>query len=77
MNLDLAPEEQRLFAEVQGLYLPLLNAGLADCSVVLMAPGEDKLKEVLPTLDSHKGQAIRALPRSRFYRYGSTGREKH
>ena len=39
----------------------IVELALLGCSVVLMARNEDKLKEVLPTLDSRKGQAHQYL----------------
>ena len=62
MNLDLTGKTALVCGSTQGLgYASAVELALLGCSVVLMARNEDKLKEVLPTLDSRKGQAHQYL----------------
>ena len=62
MNLDLTGKTALVCGSTQGLgYASAVELALLGCSVVLMARNEDKLKEVLPTLDSRKGQAYQYL----------------
>lgn len=62
MNLDLTGKTALVCGSTQGLgYASAVELALLGCSVVLMARNEDKLKEVLPTLDRRKGQAHQHL----------------
>ncbi len=62
MNLDLTGKTALVCGSTQGLgYASAVELALLGCSVVLMARNEDKLKEVLPTLDSRKGQSHQYL----------------
>ena len=62
MNLDLTGKTALVCGSTQGLgYASAVELALLGCSVVLMARNEDKLKELIPTLDSRKGQTHRYL----------------
>lgn len=57
MNLDLTNKTALVCGSTQGLgYASAVELALLGCQVVLMARNEDKLKEVVKTLDSSKGQ---------------------
>ncbi len=57
MNLDLSDKTALVCGSTQGLgYASAAELALLGCSVVLMARNEEKLKEVLKTLDHSKGQ---------------------
>lgn len=62
MNLDLTGKTALVCGSTQGLgYASAVELALLGCSVVLMARNEDKLKELIPTLDSRNGQAHQYL----------------
>jgi len=57
MNLDLTGKTAVVCGSTQGLgYASAVELALLGCTVVLMARNEDKLKEVLKTIDRPKGQ---------------------
>jgi len=57
MNLDLTNKTALVCGSTQGLgYASAVELALLGCHVVLMARNENKLKEVLATLDVSKGQ---------------------
>ncbi len=57
MNLDLTGKTALVCGSTQGLgYACALELALLGCSVVLMARNEEKLMEVVQTLDTSKGQ---------------------
>ncbi|MEP7238984.1 MAG: SDR family oxidoreductase [Ferruginibacter sp.] len=57
MNLDLTKKTALVCGSTQGLgYASAVELALLGCNVVLMARNEDKLKEIVKTLDSSKGQ---------------------
>lgn len=57
MNLDLSKKTALVCGSTQGLgYASAAELALLGCNVVLMARNEDKLKEVLKTLDQTKEQ---------------------
>ncbi|MFM6925747.1 MAG: SDR family oxidoreductase [Ferruginibacter sp.] len=57
MNLDLTNKTALVCGSTQGLgYASAVELALLGCNVILMARNEDKLKEVVKTLDSSKGQ---------------------
>lgn len=57
MNLDLTNKTALVCGSTQGLgYASAIELALLGCTVVLMARNEDKLKEVVKTLNSSKGQ---------------------
>lgn len=57
MNLDLTGKTAVVCGSTQGLgYASAVELALLGCSVVLMARNEEKLKEVLKTIDRSKGQ---------------------
>jgi 3-oxoacyl-[acyl-carrier protein] reductase len=66
MNLDLTGKTAVVCGSTQGLgYASALELALLGANIVLMARNEEKLKEVLPSLDSSKGQQA-SIPGSRF-----------
>lgn len=57
MNLDLSKKTALVCGSTQGLgYASAVELALLGCNIVLMARNEDKLKEVLKTLDQTKEQ---------------------
>jgi len=57
MNLDLSDKTALVCGSTQGLgYASAVELALLGCNVVLMARNEDKLKEVVKTLDHSKAQ---------------------
>ncbi|MBK8611160.1 MAG: SDR family oxidoreductase [Chitinophagaceae bacterium] len=57
MNLDLSNKTALVCGSTQGLgYASAVELALLGCRVILMARNEDKLKQVVQTLDRSKGQ---------------------
>jgi 3-oxoacyl-[acyl-carrier protein] reductase len=57
MDLDLTGRTALVCGSTQGLgYASAVELALLGCNVILMARNEARLKDVLPTLDSSKGQ---------------------
>ncbi|MEP7164404.1 MAG: SDR family oxidoreductase [Ferruginibacter sp.] len=62
MNLDLTGKTAVVCGSTQGLgYASAIELALLGANIVLMARNEEKLKEVIKTLDSSKGQAHQYL----------------
>ena len=62
MNLDLTGKTALVCGSTQGLgYASAVELALLGCSVILMARNEEKLQEVVRTLDAAKGQSHQYL----------------
>lgn len=62
MNLDLNGKTAVVCGSTQGLgYASAVELALLGCNIVLMARNEEKLKEVVNTLDTGRGQSHRYL----------------
>ena len=62
MNLDLTGRTALVCGSTQGLgYASAVELALLGCSVILMARNEEKLQEVVKTLDKAKGQSHQYL----------------